>query len=287
MTVQQRASKAVKPLRPAPPSAIAKPRPPKSRTSSVGEKQMDSTKVEIPTCVVVNGGPGRPGLAVMGDSVAKSMHPAFAMLAQRHGWTFVAAAHNRCTVVVRRLAWGAGWESCMAAIPVIQREVLSHHPSVIVISDNWLPIESYDDAGVMRQRNSPEHIADIERRMNELIPALTSDGALVVLMRFTPEAAALECADPGFVDAARCKSPGLSPRFSNYNDMLDRVVRRFADRARSIDLTDVVCPRNQCAPKVDGVILRYDMLHYSDDGSRWLAPHIERKLTEAGIKLDL
>jgi hypothetical protein len=38
---------------------------------------------------------------------------------------------------------------------------------------------------------------------------------------------------------------------------------------------------------VDGIILRYDNLHYSAEGSRWLIPHLERKLNEAGIRLAL
>jgi SGNH domain-containing protein len=79
----------------------------------------------------------------------------------------------------------------------------------------------------------------------------------------------------------------VGPYFDGYNAMLDRLSGRYPDRVRTIDLTDAVCPANDCRPRVDGIILRYDTLHSSTGGARWLVPHLERKLTAAGVKLDV
>jgi peptidoglycan/LPS O-acetylase OafA/YrhL len=251
---------------------------------------------EQKACEVVDAGAGRPLMAVLGDSVPKSMIPAFAQVARNHAWSLVTAAHNGHTVVERRLDH-AEWQTISDRIAPVRQAVLAFAPDVIIVSDNWLPVPSFDDAGIRMTRGSSAHIADTEPRVGRLVEQLTSTGAMVVLMRLTHESRLMKCDDArieaedvskGMVPAAGERSPSPDcPRFEPYNAMLDRVAGRYPDRVRVIDLGDVLCPNEQCAVNVDGIIVRYDGLHFSAEGARWLAPHLERKLIAAGIRLDL
>jgi peptidoglycan/LPS O-acetylase OafA/YrhL len=239
-----------------------------------------------PVCDVVDGGPGRPVIALLGDSVARSLQPAFAHVAREHAWTFLSGAHDGCGVVQRWVALGH-WKFCYDLVPGVRRAILSRKPDVIVMSDNWLSVDSFDDAGTRLVRDSPAHVADLERRMGPLVEELTSTGALLVLMHLTTEARGIECDDAAFAATPQCQAYPSGPRFSQYNAMLDRVAQRYPGRVRVIDLSDVLCPGNQCTSKVDGIIVRLDALHFSAEGARWMAPHLERKLAEAGVRFDL
>ena len=75
--------------------------------------------------------------------------------------------------------------------------------------------------------------------------------------------------------------------YAPYNAMLDRVAQRYPDRVRVLDLSDLLCPDNLCVARVDGIVIRYDTLHFSAEGARWLVQHLERKLLAAGIRLNL
>ena len=63
----------------------------------------DDLVCEQRACQVLDAGPGRPVLAVLGDSVVRSLIPAFRQVAQNHSWSLVSAAHNGGTVIERRL----------------------------------------------------------------------------------------------------------------------------------------------------------------------------------------
>lgn len=240
-----------------------------------------SCDYRVPTCVIVQGGPGRPVVALMGDSVARSLVPAFAAIARTYGWTFVSGAHNRCTLVLRKMP-GENWEECYAMIPKIQQELLAYKPVLIVASDNWLPVDSYDDKGQKQVRSSPAHVADIERRMVTFSRELTASGARLVLMRYTPESQRASCETPAGANDPGCVVKPDAERYQRYNAMLDHIATSDPAHVRTIDLSDVLCPNNSCTFKVDGIILRPDSLHYSDEGTRWVRPHLERKLTKAG-----
>jgi hypothetical protein len=227
-------------------------------------------------------------MAMMGDSIARSMGPAFEHVARKFSWTFIGAAHNRCTVIHHMLD-RPNWGECYDSVPVTQQAVLAAKPDLILVSDNWIWVDAIDEAGTVLQSDTPEHVAHVERRLDALMKELTAHGAIVVLLRLVPESIPLECANEAYARAAAavCKGSDRTPRFDIYNGVLERVAAKMPTRVRLLDLTDVLCPAHQCSATLDGIIVRFDTMHFSLDGARWLAPHVERKLAEVGIRLAL
>jgi peptidoglycan/LPS O-acetylase OafA/YrhL len=240
-----------------------------------------------PSCLVVEGGPGRPVVVVMGDSVPWTMVPAFETLSRKHSWTLVSAAQNGCSIISHAMV--AGNPTCLPRIPVIEREVLSYNPTLIFVSDYHLPNSSYDEAGTLLPRTSPAHVAEMERLLNRWAERMTATGAQLVLMRYTNESPMLDapmCLEPRNANQPFCHTPAVG-RYEVYNAMLDRIASRHPDRVRTIDLTGELCPGNYCKSLVDGLLVRHDGMHYSLEGNRWLVPHLERKLANAGVALTL
>jgi hypothetical protein len=241
-----------------------------------------------PACLVVNSGANRPVLAIMGDSVALSMGPAFERLAREFDWTFVSGAHNRCTVLHHMLAVG-NWGECYDSVPVTEREVLSYRPDVIVVSDNWIWVDALGPGDQVLKSMSAEHVRHVEAKLQEAVGRLADSGALVVLLHLAPSSQAIECADPIYARGApeRCKAPDRDPKFDIYNAVLDRVAARDPQRVKVVDVSDVLCPGRTCSAKIDGIIVRFDTMHFSTEGARWMAPRLARKLREAGVRLEL
>jgi hypothetical protein len=108
-------------------------------------------------------------------------------------------------------------------------------------------------------------------------------------MRYTPESPMDNpaCLETQNVNHPSCLKPAVSPRYAAYNAMLDRVASRHPDRVRTIDLSDKLCPDTWCKCLVDGLIVRHDGLHWSKEGNRWVVPHLESKLADAGVVFTL
>jgi hypothetical protein len=75
------------------------------------------------------------------------------------------------------------------------------------------------------------------------------------------------------------------PTTPKYNAMMDRIAARLPDRVRAIDLADEVCPDGACPPFLNGMLVRVDGLHFSAPFADALAPHLERKLDQVGVRL--
>lgn len=241
-----------------------------------------------PSCVVVQSGPGRPVIALMGDSVARSMISAYAVIAKKHLWTLVVAAQDGCSIIPRKIQ--AGNPGCDELTVRSQKVILDYKPALIVMTDYWLPAASYDQAGNLLTRSTPAHVAEMERLVNGWAEQMTATGSRLVLMRLTAESPTLDmgpCLQPQNANLPGCQIPAIQTRFEPYNAMLVRVASRHPDRVSTVDLTDKLCPGSRCGAFLDGILIRYDGLHYSQAGNNWIAPYLEHKLTEAGVVFTL
>jgi lysophospholipase L1-like esterase len=245
-------------------------------------------------CLRHQAAPGRPIVTLMGDSIAGSLDPALLRLAQQHGWTYAAAAHDRCTLIQHWIADSttggrlAGWDSCYRMVPRIQAAVESLRPSVIVATDRWLLIDSLDDSGRLLRAGTDAHLQDTELRLSATAAQLTSRGTRLVLIHILPVGQPVQCADaePPYQYRARCGQSSSADHLTPmYNAMLDRVAGRYPGRVAVIDLADVVCPGQRCVPKLNGIWLRSDGLHFTEAAARWLAPDIDPRLERAAPTL--
>lgn len=234
----------------------------------------------------------RPTIALMGDSIAQSLDPALARFSQRNDWTYVAATRNRCSLIQRWVADYttqdpiklANYEACYNSIPQIDAGVLSHRPNVIVATDRWLLIDSLTDSGQRLTAGTDSHIRDTEDRLTITAASLTSTGATLVFIHILPVGQPMNCAKPQYSTAAVCNvrasDDTLTPK---YNSIMDRIAAGLPDRIKVIDLSDVVCPKDQCSPILNGIPIREDGLHFTVSAALWLEPFIEAKLRQVGV----
>jgi peptidoglycan/LPS O-acetylase OafA/YrhL len=250
--------------------------------------------IKDPACVVNHAGPpGSPVMAVMGDSIALSLDPAFVELARQRQWTYVMAAHNYCSVIEHWVATvhdgkamqEPAWARCHSSIPEVQRRVLAAKPRLVVVYDRWLLVTSLDDAGNLLIAGSTAHVADIERRLEQYATTVTQGGATLVLVHLLPVGQPTDCANPQYFGtalcAARASEDTLTPK---YNAVMDRVAARHRAAVKTLDLQDVVCPADRCPPVVDGVAVRPDTLHFSAAGGLWLLPILDRRLPDPALR---
>jgi len=246
---------------------------------------------KVLVCVRHQAAETRPVVALMGDSIAKSLDPAFVGLSNQQDWTYVAAAANRCSLTQRWIADYttqepvrlANWQACYDSIPTTDAGVLRFRPRLIVATDRWLLIDSFDDAGRRLAAGSDAHVHDVEERLTVTSVLLTSLGAQLIFIHILPVGRPSQCADQSFRLAPECtvraSSDILTPK---YNKMLDRIAARLAPRVKVIDVSDVVCPDDACPPVVNGILLRADGLHFTVLGAQWLQPQLEARLRQVG-----
>jgi peptidoglycan/LPS O-acetylase OafA/YrhL len=268
---------------------IATEIPVDSRGLLVGDSYQCANNALV--CVRLQAAATRPTIVLMGDSIAKSLDPAFMGISQQEDWTYAAAAEDRCTLTQRWIADYttrepirlANWQPCYDSIPVIDTSVLRLHPSLIVATDRWLLIDSFNDAGKRLTAGTDEHITDIEGRLTKTAELLTSDGAQLVFIHILPVGSPPQCADPSFRSAPECTVPASSDTLTpKYNAMLDRIAVRLTSRVKVIDVSDVVCPDDLCPTVVDGILIRGDGLHFTAQGAEWLEPFLQQRLRQVG-----
>ena len=51
----------------------------------------------------------------------------------------------------------------------------------------------------------------------------------------------------------------------------------------TISLTSAVCPDTMCKPEVNGVVLRWDGVHFTKDGAGVMKPELQRQILALGV----
>ncbi len=237
----------------------------------------------VTPCVRQEGGPGAPVVAIIGDSIARSLDPAFVALARRHGWTYVMAAQNACRIT-HLLTSQAGQvrpydRECYESTPRLFEQLLALNPTTIVSLDRWEIIDFVDANGRVHQTGTAEHVALTEQALRDVTRQLTAGGARLAFVELPPVLPA-GCLGPD-APATGCQVFAADdPLHAPYN----AIYRRLAStetRVSTVSLTDAICPRGRCRPEVNGIPIRFDGLHFTPYASEWLAPEIFSKLSQA------
>jgi hypothetical protein len=132
------------------------------------------------------------------------------------------------------------------------------------------------------EAGTPAYLDAERRALAELTSDLTASGATVVHVAlppvvFTPDSLAVclrwneGCSLPVSDD----------PITATYNRILRSVVAENPG-AFSVSLNDAVCPNRACPAEVDGVLVRYDGVHFTEDASIWLAELLHQEMRTAG-----
>jgi hypothetical protein len=239
-------------------------------------------------CLRHQGPPGAPVVALTGDSIARSLDPAFVLLAQEHGWTYVLSATGSCRVAHLMTAVNGGapalatlYQQCYDKTPGVQQELLAKwHPKMIVDIDytDQRDIELPD--GSTLYWGKPDNLAAIETSMVAVTRQFTGAGARVALLEMmTP--LGVDCAKPQQFSSSECRVPATRPWIDWYNAVLEKVAANVPG-VSTISITDTMCPGRLCVAELNGIVIRYDGYHFTVPAARWLAPFIYAQLVRSG-----
>jgi peptidoglycan/LPS O-acetylase OafA/YrhL len=237
-------------------------------------------------CLRHQGPAGSPVVALIGDSIARSMDPALMALSVEHDWTYVIAASDGCrNTHLLTLAAGQATpalQKCYDKIPAIQEELLTKwHPSVIVALDRWEIIDFRAPDGHTVKEGTAEHVTLEGAALANLARQLTASGSKLSFIRLPPLLNA-KCSRPENYPATWCHVVAAHESTqAPYNAIFDELAATLPG-VSTISLTEAMCPGGICVPVVNGLLLRFDGNHFTAPAARWLAPVIYRQLVSTG-----
>jgi hypothetical protein len=228
---------------------------------------------------------GAPVVAVLGDSIARSMDQGFLDLARAHGWTYVLEGSNSCRVsglltnfggVVRPVD-----QKCHERVPGAERALLDEwHPDLIVVIDRS-ERRDIDDRGRIVVTGTAEHEAMTAAALADFARMITASGSRLAFLELPPPIPG-DCFLPNQSDRQVCHVGVDSDAVTNEATSTYRNVAAAVPGVFSISVSDGICPGGACVPIVNGLMIRYDGNHFSAPAAERLAPLIYRRLDEAG-----
>jgi peptidoglycan/LPS O-acetylase OafA/YrhL len=232
-----------------------------------------------------------PVLAVVGDSVAQSLDPAFQELASRHRWTYVIAAPNGCRLDSLVLS-NAGVtrqrdRDCVTEVRRLRGELISiWQPSLVIAIDRWEIVAALAPDGHVAESGAAEHVAMTEAALKDVALEFTAAGARLVLIELPP-LLPKDCGKPGMVDNPSCRRRvDQDSVHAPYNAAFRRVADEVPGVA-TISLVDAICPGGVCVTEINGTIVRPDGLHIAVSAGPWLGDVIDRELARTELAAHL
>jgi peptidoglycan/LPS O-acetylase OafA/YrhL len=239
-------------------------------------------------CVRHREADGAPVLAVVGDSIARSLDPAFLRIAERYRWTYVIAAPNGCRLDSLLTSYQGVARpqdrACTSLVPRLRAELIATwHPDLVIAHDRWEIIDVLAADGRVVKGGTPEHVDMTEVALKEVALEFRSAGARIVLIELPPILPA-KCGTPEMVDRADCRRRvDADTVHEPYNALFRRVARSIPGVA-TISVVDAICPQGVCVPELRGNIVRPDGLHFAATAGSWLADVIDAELARASSR---
>lgn len=223
--------------------------------------------------------PGQPSrVLVVGDSIAKTLADRVARPAARAGLAMTNKGVLGCGVVRggpyryfgKQLAtprqcetWPRQWSE----------HVSRYDPDVVLATIGRWEVMDRMHAGRWTKLGDPVFDTYLESELERAVTVLSAGNAIVV---FTTAPYFLRGERP---DGGRW--PEDDPvRVNHFNVLLRRVAERHPTRVAVLDLNAQTSRGGQYTPVIDGVNLRFDGVHFSPEGARWLQPWLFAALNE-------
>lgn len=225
-------------------------------------------------CVRHQGQEGAPVIAVVGDSIARSMDPGFMDLAAGNGWTYLLEANYSCKVAHLRAVQternAAQIGPCYDKTPGLQAELLAKwHPDVVVMVDYMDIADIADEAGRRVPAGTDRAVAMEEAALTDVARTMTGSGSKMALLKLPPSLpGGADCQKPANFNTDDCtfRITGVW-RWTGYDAAYERIAEAVPG-VSTLSITSVVCPESVCRPLVSGVIVRSDGLHYTEGGAK-------------------
>jgi peptidoglycan/LPS O-acetylase OafA/YrhL len=247
-------------------------------------------------CLRHQGTAGAPVVAVIGDSIAQSLDPAFVTLAQEHDWTYALAAAGGCraTTLLTATLGQAKPEHrlCLQEIPTLDRSLIATwHPDVVVLVDIKEVEDFFGSDGSVVKTGSAEYVAGEKKALTDLVHEFAPSGPRMSFLEIPPRLHS-RCGAAANATSSSCNVrvdalgdstvASYNAVFKPYNAIL-REVAAGTPGVSTISITGAICPNRLCVPKVNGLLLRYDGLHFTAPAAVMLAPAIYRQMVGAGL----
>jgi len=261
---------------------------PAERDYVPGSAGLDAVGCDLEICVRYEApAPRAPVVAVIGDSIARSLDAGFVELAERQGWTYVIAATGGCRITHLLTSVegnSAKYEPCFEATPDLWRELLdTWEPDLVIALDSVELADLVDGSGTLVPAGDAEYLAAEHRELREITRAFTASGARVVHVAVPPFVTPPDCLREDALQLDLCAVPASNdPHVGPFNDMLAEVAAAFPGRAYDVSITEDLCPSGICRPTVQGVVARYDGHHFTAEGARWAVPRLYAELVRVG-----
>jgi peptidoglycan/LPS O-acetylase OafA/YrhL len=229
-----------------------------------------------------------PVVAIVGDSVANSIAPAFKTVARQRGWATVNATFPSCAIG-DLLRVGADHQlfgnarRCVVTAPTQQRLLVRrYHPRLVL----WYSQRDRYDIlwhGKVIEAGTPRWQSLVFADWDRALRRLRAGDAKVVLIlpTYTVGTVPDKCHWP-YPPSSRCDPWGLLGQ-GHLRSYYTSWASRHRSEVRVIEIDDLLCPDPsvKCPPlTVAGVNLRKDGMHYSDAGANWLVKRLVARLPE-------
>jgi peptidoglycan/LPS O-acetylase OafA/YrhL len=222
---------------------------------------------------------GQPArVLVVGDSIAKTLADRLARPARRAGIDLINRGVLGCGVVRGGPFHYFGKQlpqprACESWPQTWAEHVGRHDPDVVLAVVGRWEVMDRVHAGTWTRLGEPAFDAYIERELEEAFTVLSAGDATVA---FTTAPYFLRGEHP---DGGRWPEDDPA-RVDRFNAILRGVVERHPNRAALLDLGAQTSRDGQYTPVIDGVDLRFDGVHFSPAGARWLQPWLFGALLE-------
>ncbi len=261
---------------------------PSERAFEPGAAALDRLGCQLEVCVRYRSPDAdAPVIAVIGDSVARSLDPGVVELARRMGWTYVVAASDGCRVTHLLTAVDGDtekYEPCFEATPGLWRDLLrTWHPDLVLAVDSVELADLVEPSGAVVAAGDPEHVIAERHGVQAVAELFADSGTRLAFVAFPPVVTPPECLRVENQDLDICAIPASKDRnVGTYNATLSEVASSYPGQAYLVSLTDHLCPGGICPPAPGGVFARYDGHHFTTAGARWVVPLLFGELLRAG-----
>ncbi|NJC74340.1 hypothetical protein HC031_32200 [Planosporangium thailandense] len=230
-------------------------------------------------------------LAVVGDSTAMALDPGFVDLAHRRGWGYVLAAKEGCAIsgLPFMLHYPQpplpGQADC-AKDPDgrLHRMLDTYHPSIVFALSHQDRLDYVAPDGTMVSRRAPQWPDGVHAALRHFAEQVTQTGAVLVTPGLLPDTtSAKACLEP-HPDPKACAG---FPATANPTDaILNSVYGQVAGEVpgvRLVAMQERICPNGTCPMVIDGLVVRYDGVHFTPQGARWFVSRMEPQLVDAAL----
>jgi peptidoglycan/LPS O-acetylase OafA/YrhL len=216
-------------------------------------------------------------IGIVGDSVAASLLPGLEREAAARGIGLASAAIAGCGAAGGVLLDDEGqpfaWaDDCARAVPIVQNEIITkYRPEVVLWLSTWETQDRLVGEARLRFR-TPEGDRELLREMEATLTRVTAQGARVVVLIPPPPVMGRNGPPDEDVLQKRAHLNGLIALFAYLH----------ADRVEVVDFAAIVCPNGvPCPTEMDGMRLRPDGGHFTNETSAWAASRLLAAVLDA------